>query len=329
MIQKLEKCIFSKGRKMRREVLVTIILLVIIIWLLLSRQKDCSLKKKVPIVIPSDDPNCESCPECPVVIPCGTYGNLSELSHSFDFGTFFIISGDNWAYDNYILYTYTFDDDTPRPNGGYLFLYDAPSDTIPGPGPGFANTLDTPNQGLKIIDYQDFVSFPNGHEVWLPFNVDQQALIPTCYTSPDNDAGPSFDEFGNGSGYRNRTIGITEWFDATNVNFVDNGTSVDVTWDPIPGIQEYAVSVTFIGTATEDVCFLTCIYVPGIQFEFGKIVPGNITSTNVPTTQVSQGVQQARVGFWNSVESIEARVVGYALCNKSTTINGCAGVVWT
>lgn len=303
---------------MKKELQIALLILAIVLIILICRRQ-CWVKKSVTPVLydPDTVPT-----EPPVVLPCLGTGVIDTLSHDFS-NTPYTLTGLNDAYDNWRRAEYTFNDDTVRTNGGYIFIHPAPADSTPVPSSN--SIMQAFNMGVRIINYDDFVSYPNGHATYLPFDGATYQFTDNnpqdCSTAP-NQTGE--DANGSGPGWTNNTFGVSEWIEASNVQMTDNGTNVDVTWDSIPGVDEYVISLTYTGSVTEYPCFGPCTPLPDQQFYFGSIVPSQDTSVNIVVPQ--ENVQY--VGFWGSIQNVEVRVVGYSVCNKSNILQGCAGVYY-
>jgi K319L-like, PKD domain len=164
-------------------------------------------------------------------------------------------------------------------NGGFLIQYDVPGDQLPG-------NVDTYVSGLCVFDFPTAAAFVSGsmydvdYTLFTPFNENPNPTV-ECPT-----------------GWLVRNTPILKWSTPQNVMYMDMGNTISVTWDEVPNMAEYAVSVTV----------LTDLDGEAVTHCYGNIVASTETSANIQ--------KASNIGI--SVVS-GAKVVGYIDCDKNTT----------
>lgn len=138
----------------------------------------------------------------------------------------------------------------------------------------------------NITTQVGFNDYDVNYSLWIPFNKN----INSSNVCPD--------------GWVIKNTPIEFWKDAGNVQLTVNTNTFDITWDAITLAEKYAISVVVDGE------------LDGVNIKhcYGDIINAPQTSIILETSSVGYDWS-----FWESINSITTRVVGFVTCDENTS----------
>lgn len=266
-------------------VLVSILVLLSIVLLAVLRKKQTRKPRKVE---PLDFRESNGCRAVDIVSQGWTrLGTLSDSLKNMEWPA---------TMANVTLLRLEYETASDITGGGIVVTYSAIY--MAGPNPVFI-------PGLVIGDATSTIQSPRVYDIeeYFPYFVE---------VNPETNC--DFNGHLNGPGYRYEAYAVSSWLPGRNVYVTAPPSqftvdTMSLTWDVIPGAEEYAVEVSIRG-------FLNQVGDGGpreVAIRYGGI-----------TTSNSIDVQVAGTSFWNAGElTTLVKVRGYKLCSKSSLVSSC------
>lgn len=231
---------------------------------------------------------------------------------------------------------HTFDDAAQRHGGVYLLnVYQPGEYTFRADGVSRDDLIHY--DGLKIINYEDYAAYPNGHEVYMANKMTNQVrdvdarCLSTIITDVAVGPGPAWkdpDEIHSGSGeigqgIKTRMSALCDFVEISNDNVQIDLTDpanadYQVSIPTTPGVTNYAVSITLNTTVENARASGNPPPVTGVELYYGGIF--TIQNPIIKLPLVGTGAR-----FLDSVESANIRIIGFNPTDVDDVHDGCVG----